>query len=270
MALTTQIAAQTLKTGEATAVTTLVSSDERVTLVFTATAVTTPSKCRLVVRDDSTHVKSTQIIDDSGVKKVTLEAIDGSITLQVECFLGSATVKVETETGLEGSGNVETADLADGILSADAAGRLKMADGFIQVGKLAAGALTADATGLAKMADGFLSADAAGRAKMADAFVTTAKIGGAQVTPAKLVQTGMKHLRFDGRNGAGAITLTGSAVGDRVLFILGVISATGVSVVGTIPTQFEATISVVDQIQQADAGDLSGNDYWVVLIPASA
>jgi|SRR6185369_2487932 len=101
------------------------------------------------------------------------------------------------------------------------------------------------------------------------AIGTTELAAGAATLP-KITLTGLKFLRFDGKNGAGAVTLTGAAVGDRVAFILGVVSATGVSVVGTIPTQFEATITVTDQIQQADVANLSGNDYWVVLLPATA
>lgn len=90
---------------------------------------------------------------------------------------------------------ISTAQLADGILTADAAGLLKMADGYLAnstagrlkmsngflsattdgLAKMAAGFLQATTDGLAKMADGYLSADAAGRAKMADGFLTRAK-----------------------------------------------------------------------------------------------
>lgn len=47
----------------------------------------------------------------------------------------------------------------------------------ITTAMLAANVLSADATGLAKMANGYLSADTEGRAKMADAFITLAKLG---------------------------------------------------------------------------------------------
>lgn len=57
---------------------------------------------------------------------------------------------------------IQQAMLADGILTADAAGRLKMADGFVNT---------------AKLLDGALSADATGRAKMADQFITSPKMG---------------------------------------------------------------------------------------------
>jgi len=95
------------------------------------------------------------------------------------------------------------AKMADGFLSADAAGRAKMADLFITTLKLANGVLSADADGLAKMADGFfsattaalakfadgfLSATPAGRAKMSDGYVIEAKLADSAVTPAKLSQ----------------------------------------------------------------------------------
>ena len=64
-----------------------------------------------------------------------------------------------------------TANLVDGILSADATGRAKMADGYITTAKLAAA---------------LLSADAAGRGKMADRFVTTAKLADNSVTNDKV------------------------------------------------------------------------------------
>jgi len=51
-----------------------------------------------------------------------------------------------------------------------------LGDGTVTTPKLANGVLSADAAGRAKMADGFLSADAAGRAKMADWFVTPIKL----------------------------------------------------------------------------------------------
>jgi hypothetical protein len=48
--------------------------------------------------------------------------------------------------------------------------------GTVATAGLADGALSADAAGRAKMADGFLSADATGRAKAADKFATNAKL----------------------------------------------------------------------------------------------
>jgi len=84
---------------------------------------------------------------------------------------------------------VVTEMLIDGVLSADAAGRAKMADGYFTaavLAKFANGLWTADAAGRAKFADGIwntakladnaLSADAAGRAKMQDGFINNASV----------------------------------------------------------------------------------------------
>lgn len=55
-----------------------------------------------------------------------------------------------------GTGSITTALLADGVLTADTAGRLKMADAFITLAKIGAGIFTADATGRGKFAAGFV------------------------------------------------------------------------------------------------------------------
>lgn len=104
--------------------------------------------------------------------------------------------------------------------------------------------------------------------KIAAGAVTTAKILAGNVTLPKISFSGIKVYRFDGKNGTGAITLTGAVVGDRVIAIFGVVSATGVTV--ATPANFESTITVNDQIQQSSASDLSGNDYIVLLAPATA
>lgn len=81
-----------------------------------------------------------------------------------------------------GSGVVDTTQIADGALSADAAGRAKMADSFVQTAKIEDGALTADVAGRAKMADGFLQ-----DVKVAaDAAISKDKL-------AVLARTGMYH-----------------------------------------------------------------------------
>ena len=56
----------------------------------------------------------------------------------------------------------------------------------------------------------------------------------------------------DGKNGAGALTLTGAKVGDKVLNVTQV-TATSADVTSS----FEATITVANQIQQSSATDLS-------------
>lgn len=77
--------------------------------------------------------------------------------------------------------------------------------------------------------------------------------------------TGMMLGSFTGKNGAGACTLTGAKVGDKVL---GVAGATA-GVVGFAAASFESTITVADQIQQSSVANLSANLYTVLLISVS-
>jgi hypothetical protein len=85
---------------------------------------------------------------------------------------------------------------------------------------------------------------------------------------------GTKEGAFIGAAAAGAITLTGAAVGDRVLsaFKFGDVSDNLTSGTGAVTAQpnalFEAVITVADQIQQVSATDLSDNKYIVRLAPA--
>ena len=68
-----------------------------------------------------------------------------------------------------------------------------------------------------------------------------------------------KVYSFTGRDGAGAITLTGAAVGDKVLGVA------GISTVGNAAASFESTITVANQIQQSSASNLSTVTYLVIL-----
>lgn len=74
--------------------------------------------------------------------------------------------------------------------------------------------------------------------------------------------TGLKFITFDGINGAGACTAAGAVVGDKVLYVSGL--TTGA--LGNASASFEATVTVVDQVQQSAVGDLSSNDYLAVLL----
>jgi len=78
--------------------------------------------------------------------------------------------------------------------------------------------------------------------------------------------TNAKVLSFTGKNGAGACTCTGAAVGDRVIGVAG-ITAGGI---GGAAASFESTITVVNQIQQSSASNLSTLSYVVILAPAVA
>lgn len=75
----------------------------------------------------------------------------------------------------------------------------------------------------------------------------------------------VKYITVDGRNLAGAVTATGAAVGDRVVGVAGLTAGD----LGDKSALFEATITVVDEIQQTSATDESENDYLVVLAPAA-
>ena len=62
-------------------------------------------------------------------------------------------------------------------------------------------------------------------------------------------------ISFAGHNGAGACTATGVAVNDVIFGIAGLTD------VGQADASFEAVVTVVDQIQQASASDLSLKNF---------
>lgn len=115
-------------------------------------------------------------------------------------------------------------------------------------------------------------------AKLAAGAVTTAKLDAAAATLPKMdLRTGLKMLAADGLNttaGDAEVTLTGTAVGDRVIAIFGHVKAnTGAHtfLIPVVGTTFEATITVVNKIvQKQAAGDLSANTYIFILAPAAA
>jgi len=75
------------------------------------------------------------------------------------------------------------------------------------------------------------------------------------------IKSGLKLMSFDGRNGAGACTATGLAIGDKVMSVVGLTD----DVSGNQADKFEATITVADQIQQSSATDLSTKDYLALV-----
>lgn len=72
----------------------------------------------------------------------------------------------------------------------------------------------------------------------------------------------LKMISFDGRSGAGACTATGAVVGDLVLAVFsmteGALGAAGAS--------FEGAVTVINQIQQSSASNLSANNYVALLL----
>lgn len=93
----------------------------------------------------------------------------------------------------------------------------------------------------------------------------TAASGGVADLPANIV----KKYSAAGRNGAGAITLTGTKVGDKVIGALGFVTATGALASAAPEASFESTITVADQIQQSSASNLTANTYVFFIQPRS-
>jgi hypothetical protein len=68
---------------------------------------------------------------------------------------------------------------------------------------------------------------------------------------------------FTGLNGAGAVTLTGAKVGDKVVLLVNLTDATDGS------GSFEATVTVADQLQQSSGSNLSAKKFAVLLLSQS-
>jgi hypothetical protein len=87
------------------------------------------------------------------------------------------------------------------------------------------------------------------------------------ITPANLavVTANLDIISFEGKDGAGACTMTGVKAGDVVLSVTGTVAAD----VGDKASLFESTITVDDQIQQLDEGDLSSKVYMALILRKS-
>jgi hypothetical protein len=81
------------------------------------------------------------------------------------------------------------------------------------------------------------------------------KLGGVDDTLDSLLM-----IAFTGKNGTGACTATGARVGDKVI---GVVNTTDGS---TGSANYEATITVANQIQQSSATDLSAKKHALLLM----
>ena len=108
-----------------------------------------------------------------------------------------------------------------------------------------------------------IGAEAVETAKIKDANVTTAKLATKAVTGVKLDEAAFKFAMVTGKNGAGACTMTGAKVGDKVICA---ISWTDGTDAGSV---FESTITVADQIQQSSASDLHTKAYLIGLVVKS-
>lgn len=101
-------------------------------------------------------------------------------------------------------------------------------------------------------------------AKINAAAVTTAKLASGAVTGAKLNLGSLEVFQAAGRNGSGAISTSGTAVGDRVIAVL---CTTGNTASASL---FESTVTVVNEIQQSSASDLSSSRFIFLTLPAAS
>jgi hypothetical protein len=104
-------------------------------------------------------------------------------------------------------------------------------------------------------------------AQLSVGSVGTTSLAGNSVSGPKLSPTGVKSGNFAGRIGPGSIPLLGAAVGDRVFTIFRVDAAEGAT--GRIAS-FQSVITVADQIQQTDPGNLTGLVFVALLLAPAA
>lgn len=91
----------------------------------------------------------------------------------------------------------------------------------------------------------------------------TANLADNSVLGTALAVSSLRMLTGQGHNLAGAATLTGAKVGDKVVGVSNVTDHV------TASASFESTITVADQIQQSAAVDLSAKTIIVVLVAKS-
>jgi hypothetical protein len=141
MASTNRIAAQTLTVGQQTTSVTLALQNQRLVLDLVAVELVAPSQVRLVVLDARGLRLIADVLTGSDTQRYDIASsemdIAGSVTFWVECLRGEASIVVNDITGTEAvvpgasGAQIQTTDLAPGILAASATGRALMATGFI-------------------------------------------------------------------------------------------------------------------------------------------
>jgi hypothetical protein len=254
MATITRIANQTLQVPADAVQTAIidVSGQEAITLQATAwnrkvgggacavrVSVLSPGEGNIAL--DSVWMNVGDAQGSSEIRNLRFQKLPATVRFQMEVMHGRAEISLVEFTGAEEAGfTLELDDLATDFFPASAAGRAPFADNLINDAKLAAGA------------------------------VTTAKLAAGAATLAKQAFTGLKVLSAAGRNGAGAITLTGAVIGERLIAVFGNPTAGGALLVEIVGTDFEVAVTVTDQIQQAVGDDLSANTYVFLLVPAAA
>lgn len=99
----------------------------------------------------------------------------------------------------------------------------------------------------------------------------TTDIGAGVVTPAKWgTLSGIKSYVVVGAAAAGPITTTGTVVGDRIIMAFYATTAGGGLTVITPGTEIEATVTVINQIQQISASNLSTKTLVIWTVPAAS
>lgn len=159
-----------------------------------------------------------------------------------------------------GDGTITTAKLDDDALSADSDGRGKMEDDFFDAATVLA-KFDADSFDNAQLIlavkDGAFNADAATRALFDDGIWNAAKLGTDSVTGPKIAATAFASYVVAAGNGAGARTMTGALVGDKVIAVINLTDSTNDA------ADAEAVVTVNDQLQQS--GTNHTGDKWLVL-----
>jgi hypothetical protein len=142
------------------------------------------------------------------------------------------------------------------------------ADLIDDLGTMLADETQADETTLT-ITDGTISVKSGGIAatQLATNAVTAVKITAQNVTGPKIATGALQQLvgaGIDGDPTGGATTLTGAAVGDRVVSVI----AYTAGVPSDVTAEFEAAVTVVNQLQQLDGEDLAAIPLVVTLLKA--
>lgn len=96
MQITNLLSSQTLSTGTSTDDIQVTETVESLSFQFTVVQSSeTPSQAYLIVKDDQGRVKRTALVNDTGVRRVLVDNIDGVLTLSIECLMGVCRVGLD-------------------------------------------------------------------------------------------------------------------------------------------------------------------------------
>ena len=187
----------------------------------------------------------------------TITGVDGAATFasDAEAITGTLTTKVLSPKNLAAAATTHVA-----AASATVAGKVELAtDAETQTGSDATRAVTP-----ASLAATTATAIRAGVVELATAAEALAGSDTARaVTPAGLAGAILmvELISFMGAAAAGACAAVGLKTSDVVLSVTGITSGTK----GDQSAKFESVITVNDQIQQTDSGNLSANVYMALI-----